>query len=61
MWSNLRSLWIVFLNLFKKKQTIEYPEEKPPEVCRAALADGYFDIPDTYVIPPLFYMNPQFL
>jgi len=28
MFSNLRSLWVVFLNLFKKKETIEYPEEK---------------------------------
>lgn len=28
MWSNLRSLWVVFLNLFRKKQTIEYPDEK---------------------------------
>lgn len=28
MFSNLRSLWIVFLHLFRKRETVEYPEEK---------------------------------
>src|SRR5665648_206685 len=30
MISILRSLWIVFIHLFKKKVTVEYPEEKIP-------------------------------
>lgn len=28
MWSNLRSIWIVFLHLFSKSETVEYPDEK---------------------------------
>ncbi|MGJ3243057.1 MAG: NADH-quinone oxidoreductase subunit NuoI [Opitutales bacterium] len=28
MWSNLRTLWLVFLHLFRKKVTIPYPEKK---------------------------------
>ena len=28
MWSAFRSLWLVFLHLFRKKVTIEYPDEK---------------------------------
>ena len=30
MISVLRSLWIVFIHLFRKKVTVEYPEEKIP-------------------------------
>lgn len=30
MISILRSLWIVFIHLFRKKVTVEYPEEKIP-------------------------------
>ncbi len=29
MWSALRTIWRVFLHLFEKKPTIEYPEVKP--------------------------------
>lgn len=29
MLSALRSLWITFLHLFRKRETISYPEEKP--------------------------------
>ena len=29
MFSNLRSIWIVFLHMFHKRVTIEYPEKKP--------------------------------
>jgi NADH-quinone oxidoreductase subunit I len=29
MWSQLRSLWLVFLHLFHRTETIEYPEQKP--------------------------------
>src|SRR5690606_19678070 len=28
MFSNLRTMWLVFLHLFRKKETIQYPEEK---------------------------------
>ena len=28
MWSNLRTIWIAFTHLFRKKATIEYPEKK---------------------------------
>ena len=28
MFSHLRTIWLTFLHLFKKKVTIEYPEEK---------------------------------
>src|ERR1044072_3797451 len=28
MFSHLRTMWLVFIHLFKKKVTIEYPEEK---------------------------------
>ncbi len=28
MFSNLRSMWIAFLHLFRKKVTIQYPDEK---------------------------------
>lgn len=30
MFSNLRSLWTVFLHMFRKRVTIQYPEEKAP-------------------------------
>ncbi|TVZ28642.1 NADH-quinone oxidoreductase subunit I [Gillisia sp. Hel_I_86] len=30
MFSNLRSLWLVFLHMFHKRVTVEYPEEKVP-------------------------------
>src|SRR5680860_1248451 len=29
MFSSLRSMWIVFLHLFHKRVTVQYPEEKP--------------------------------
>ena len=29
MFSSLRSLWIVLLHMFRKRETIQYPEEKP--------------------------------
>jgi NADH-quinone oxidoreductase subunit I len=29
MFSNIRSLFITFIHLFRKKVTVEYPEEKP--------------------------------
>jgi len=29
MFSALRSLWIVFLHMFHKRETVQYPEEKP--------------------------------
>jgi NADH-quinone oxidoreductase subunit I len=29
MFSNLRSIWIVFLHMFHKRETVLYPEEKP--------------------------------
>ncbi len=30
MWSSLRTLWLVFLHLFHRRETIEYPDEQPP-------------------------------
>jgi NADH-quinone oxidoreductase subunit I len=30
VWSSLRSLWLIFLHLFRKRVTIQYPEQKPP-------------------------------
>jgi NADH-quinone oxidoreductase subunit I len=30
MWSSLKTLWIIFLHLFRKRETIQYPEEQPP-------------------------------
>lgn len=29
MFSNLRSIWIALMHMFRKRATIEYPEEKP--------------------------------
>ena len=29
MFSSIRSLWIAFLHMFSKRETIQYPEEKP--------------------------------
>lgn len=29
MLSNIRTIWLTFLHLFRKKVTIQYPEEKP--------------------------------
>ena len=29
MWSSLRSLWLIFLHLFRKRVTVQYPEQKP--------------------------------
>ena len=29
MWTTLRSLWLVFLHLFRRPVTVQYPEEKP--------------------------------
>lgn len=29
MWSNLRTIWLTFLHMFRKRVTIEYPEKKP--------------------------------
>ncbi len=30
MFSALRSLWLVFLHLFRKRETVEYPEKRQP-------------------------------
>jgi len=30
VWSTLRSLWLVFLHLFRKRATVQYPEQEPP-------------------------------
>jgi NADH-quinone oxidoreductase subunit I len=29
MWSNLKTIWTVFLHAFRRRETIQYPEEKP--------------------------------
>jgi NADH-quinone oxidoreductase subunit I len=29
MWSTLRSLWLIFLHLFRKRATVQYPEQRP--------------------------------
>ena len=29
MWSTLRTLWLVFLHLFRRRVTVQYPEERP--------------------------------
>jgi NADH-quinone oxidoreductase subunit I len=29
MWSYLRTIWLVFLHAFRKRETVLYPEEKP--------------------------------
>ena len=29
MWSTLRSLWLIFLHLFRKRVTVQYPEQRP--------------------------------
>jgi len=29
MWSHLRSMWLVFLHAFRKRETVLYPEVKP--------------------------------
>ena len=29
MWSQLRTLWMVFRHLFHRSETVEYPEQKP--------------------------------
>jgi len=29
VWSSLRSLWLIFLHLFRKRVTVQYPEQKP--------------------------------
>jgi NADH-quinone oxidoreductase subunit I len=29
VWSTLRSLWLVFLHLFRRRATVQYPEERP--------------------------------
>jgi NADH-quinone oxidoreductase subunit I len=29
VWTTLRSLWLVFLHLFRRPVTVQYPEEKP--------------------------------
>jgi NADH-quinone oxidoreductase subunit I len=29
MWSSLRTLWLVFLHGFRKRDTVQYPEEQP--------------------------------
>jgi NADH-quinone oxidoreductase subunit I len=30
MWSQIRSLWLVFLHAFRKPETIQYPDEEVP-------------------------------
>ncbi|HTZ39023.1 MAG TPA: NADH-quinone oxidoreductase subunit I, partial [Syntrophales bacterium] len=30
MWSHLRSMWLVFLHALRKRETVLYPEVKPP-------------------------------
>jgi len=30
MWSSLRSMWGIFLHMFRRRVTVQYPEEKPP-------------------------------
>ncbi|HKB53751.1 MAG TPA: NADH-quinone oxidoreductase subunit NuoI [Ramlibacter sp.] len=30
MWSSLKTLWIIFLHLFHRRETIEYPQQRPP-------------------------------
>ena len=29
MWSSLRSMWVIFLHMFHRRVTVQYPEEKP--------------------------------
>ena len=30
MWSSLKTLWIIFLHMFRRRVTIQYPDEQPP-------------------------------
>jgi len=34
VWSTLRSLWLIFLHLFRKRVTVLYPEERPRLAAR---------------------------
>src|SRR3954454_17922373 len=29
MWSSLKTLWIIFLHMFRPRVTVQYPDEKP--------------------------------
>jgi NADH-quinone oxidoreductase subunit I len=29
MWSSIKTLWVVFLHMFRRRVTIQYPEQKP--------------------------------
>ena len=29
MWSSIRALWTIFLHMFRRRVTIQYPEQKP--------------------------------
>ena len=29
MWNSLKTMWIVFLHMFRRRVTIQYPDEKP--------------------------------
>ncbi len=29
MWSSLRTLWLIFLHMFRRRVTVQYPDEKP--------------------------------
>ena len=29
MWNSLKTMWIIFLHMFRRRVTIQYPDEKP--------------------------------
>jgi len=29
MWNSLKTMWIIFLHMFHRRVTIQYPDEKP--------------------------------
>ena len=34
MFSNLRSIWKIFLHMFRKRETVQYPDERPHVAAR---------------------------
>ena len=29
MWNSLKTMWTIFLHMFRRRETIQYPDEKP--------------------------------
>ena len=61
MWSHVRTIWMVFLHAFRRRVTVQYPEEKRPLPARWRGRIILSRDPDGEEVPVFAHQHDEFL